>query len=96
MDKTQNRINRILAEIKPYIKAHGGDVELVKIEGKTVTLEIKGACVGCPLAKLTYNKIIRGLIKEKISEVEKVVFRQSATPIRESHTNYANKLNKLS
>jgi NifU-like protein len=68
-------IKQVLAKIKPYLKAHGGDVELAKIEGKTVTLQIKGACVGCPLANLTYNKIVRELIKEKVPEIEKVIFK---------------------
>lgn len=66
-----------MAKIKPYIQSHGGDVELAEIEGKTVTLEIKGTCVGCPLAKLTYNKVVRDAIKEKIPEVEKVVFKNA-------------------
>jgi len=50
-------------------------VELVEIKGKIVTLEVKGACTSCPLAKLTYNKVVRDLIKEKVPEVEKVVFK---------------------
>jgi len=69
------KINRVLAQIRPYIKAHGGDVKLAGIKGKTVTLKTKGRCVGCPLADLTYNKMVRDAIKEKIPEVEKVVVK---------------------
>lgn len=75
MENKKIKIEKILNEIKPYIKAHKGDVELVEVKGKTVTLKISGACVGCPLANLTYNKL-RDIIKEKIPEVEEVVFKK--------------------
>lgn len=75
MRSSERKIKGILVKIKPYIKSHGGDVELLKIENNTVTLGITGACTDCPLAKLTYNKVVRGLIKEKVPEVEKVVFK---------------------
>lgn len=74
MDKA-NKIKRILSKVRPDIKSHGGDVELVEIKGKTVTLEVGGACAGCPLAELTYNKVVRDLIKEEVPEVERVVLK---------------------
>ncbi len=72
---SQTKIEKILSEVRPYIKSHGGDVELVEAKDKTVILEIKGACAGCSLAELTYNRIIGGLIKEKIPEVEEVIIK---------------------
>jgi Fe-S cluster biogenesis protein NfuA len=81
-DKT-NKIEQVLSEVRPYIRMHGGDVELVEVKDKTVIIEISGACAGCSLAELTYNKGVSDLIKEKVPEVEKIIFRQSATPIRE-------------
>ncbi len=76
MDQT-NKIKRILSKIRPYIKSHGGEVELVGIKDKIVALEVRGTCTSCPLAKLTYNKVIGGLIKEKIPEIKKVIFKNA-------------------
>jgi Fe-S cluster biogenesis protein NfuA len=52
---------------------HGGDVRLVEIKGSIVTLKIFGTCVDCPLANLTYNKMVGALIKEKMPKIKKVV-----------------------
>jgi Fe-S cluster biogenesis protein NfuA len=76
MVNNQIKIKKILAKVRPYIKSHGGDVELVKIENNTVTVKITGACASCSLAELTYNKVIGDLIKEKVPEVEKVIVKK--------------------
>ena len=74
MDKIREKIESALVKVRPYIQMHGGEVELAEIKGRVIVLRIKGACANCPLAKLTYNKEIGELIKEKVPEVEKIVF----------------------
>lgn len=71
--KTENKINAILAKVRPYIQMHHGDVELVSAKKGVVTLHISGACAGCSLADLTYNKMIGGLLKEDIPGIKKVI-----------------------
>ncbi|MDI6820789.1 MAG: NifU family protein [Patescibacteria group bacterium] len=73
MDRTKNKIKKILGKIKPFIQMHGGDVELIEIKGEEVTLKIYGSCVNCPLADLTYNKMIGGLIKKETPQIKKVI-----------------------
>ena len=72
MAKTENKINLILEKVRPYIKMHGGDVTFVELKENEVFLKIHGACQGCPLADLTYNKIITGLLIEEVPEIKKV------------------------
>jgi Fe-S cluster biogenesis protein NfuA len=68
----EKKVNKILGKVRPYIQMHGGDVILVEAKKGTVTLKIYGACVGCALADLTYNKMLGTLIKEEIPEIKKV------------------------
>jgi Fe-S cluster biogenesis protein NfuA len=68
-----NGVESVLKKVRPYIKMHGGDVQLEAINGKTVILKISGACVGCALADLTYNNTVGGLIKKEIPQIKKVV-----------------------
>ena len=68
----EKKVNKILGKVRPYIQMHGGDVILLEVEKGTVTLKIYGACVGCALADLTYNKMLGTLIKEEIPEIKKV------------------------
>ena len=69
----EKKIEAILKKVRPFIQLHGGDVNLVSIEAGVVTLKIDGACVDCPLADLTYNKMVGSLIREEVPEVKKVI-----------------------
>lgn len=73
MSETEEKIHKILEKVRPYIQTHGGDVSLRSVIGETATLRIEGACVHCPLAELTYNKVIRKIILEDVPEVTSVV-----------------------
>jgi Fe-S cluster biogenesis protein NfuA len=73
MAKTENKVNKILDRVRPYIQMHGGDVIFVEAKNGVVKLKIYGACVGCPLVDLTYNKMLGTLIKEEIPEIKKVI-----------------------
>ena len=65
----ESKINSVLDRVRPYIQSHGGDVRLVSIDGASATLLVEGTCVGCPLASLTYNKVIKTLLGEEVPEI---------------------------
>lgn len=71
--KIENKVKAVLKKIRPYIRMHGGDVQLVEVKAGVVKLKICGACVGCPLADLTYNKTMGVLIREEVPQIKKVV-----------------------
>jgi NifU-like protein len=66
------RIEEILEEIRPMLQRDHGDVELVDIDGKTVYVNMVGACSGCQSASLTLNGIQQKLM-EALGEFIKVV-----------------------
>lgn len=74
MHTTQEEIIAIIADIRPYIQSHGGDVSLVSIDEGIATLRVDGACVGCPLAKLTYNTVMTKAILKRVPGITAVVF----------------------
>ena len=59
--------------MRPSIQMDGGDVALKSVKNGLVTLKIKGACVGCPLARLTFEQGIGKLIKDKVKGVKEVI-----------------------
>ncbi|MEW6004756.1 MAG: NifU family protein [Stygiobacter sp.] len=67
MDSTLNeRVLQALETIRPYLKADGGDVELVKVtpEG-IVEVRLTGACSNCPMSQMTLRAgVERALIRE--------------------------------
>ncbi len=62
----EEKIKEKLEEIRAYLQADGGDLELVSIEGKTVTLKLRGACGTCPHAQMTLKDGIERLLREEI------------------------------
>jgi len=69
----REKVEAVLAQIRPALEAHGGDVELVDVNEGVVTLSLKGACFGCPMATITLREGIERMLKEQIPEVKEVI-----------------------
>lgn len=67
------RVAAALEEVRPYMRSHGGGVELVKVEGKTVYVRLQGACSGCSLSAVTLKNGVEEAIKARVPEIENVV-----------------------
>jgi Fe-S cluster biogenesis protein NfuA len=72
MSETEDKVQKALAEIRPQVQADGGDIELVAVEGDTVKVRLRGACVGCPMSALTLKQGVERLIKAKVPEIQAV------------------------
>jgi Fe-S cluster biogenesis protein NfuA len=51
--------------IKPAVESDGGAITLKSLEGDIVTVNLKGACDGCPSATITLKDGIETLLKQK-------------------------------
>lgn len=70
----KEKVLQVLEEIKPALKADGGDLELVEItEDGTVKLRLLGACGHCPMSTMTLKMGIEKRLRERIPEVREVV-----------------------
>ncbi len=54
----EERIREKIEALREMLRQDGGDCEIVKIEGKTVTLALKGACGSCPYATETLKDYV--------------------------------------
>lgn len=61
-EKRYRLIEQAIEELRPRLKADGGDCELVSVEGNLVTVRLHGACVGCQLSGATLNGVQERLI----------------------------------
>jgi NifU-like protein len=62
-------------EIVPALKADGGDLELIDIEGNKVYVALRGKCSFCPSSEVTLKQYVETKLKEFVSddiEVEEV------------------------
>jgi len=67
-------VEKAIAEIQPYLRADGGDIELVDIDEEgVVKVKLKGSCMGCPMSQMTLQWGVERYLKNKIPRVKSVV-----------------------
>ena len=68
----RERIEEVLDQIRPHLRADGGDVELVDVNDGVVTVRLTGACNGCPMSQMTLKNGVERVIKENVPEIKSV------------------------
>jgi len=56
-------IRQIIEELRPYLRADGGDCELIVVEGNIVKVRMSGACVGCRFSSATIANVQDRLVE---------------------------------
>jgi len=69
----REKVEAALEQVRPTLKADGGDVQLIDVKDGVVTLKLVGACGGCPMATMTLKGGIERVIKEQVPEVKEIV-----------------------
>ncbi len=54
-------------QIRPLLKAHGGDIDLVDVEGNKVIVAFRGMCSQCPTAEFTMKDVVEARLHEFVS-----------------------------
>ena len=73
-EEISGKINSAIDEVRPYLNADGGDVELVEVTGDlTVKVRLKGACDGCPFSMMTLRAGIEQAIRKKFPEMKELI-----------------------
>ena len=70
----EKRIEQALESVRPGLKSHHGDVELVAIKlPDTVEVQLVGTCSNCPASTLTMKQGVEQAIKTYCPEITKVI-----------------------
>ena len=69
---TPDNVETVLDEMRPYLMADGGNVELVGLDGPVVKLRLQGACGSCPSSTMTLRMGIERRLREMIPEIAEV------------------------
>lgn len=74
LELTAENVDKALDEVRPYLVADGGNVELVSIEDGIVVVRLNGACGTCASSSATMKGGIEKLLRQKFGDaVEDVV-----------------------
>ncbi|KAJ4871176.1 hypothetical protein Rs2_47197 [Raphanus sativus] len=66
---TEENVESVLDDIRPYLMSDGGNVALHEIDGNIVRVKLQGACGSCPSSVTTMKMGIERRLMEKIPEI---------------------------
>jgi Fe-S cluster biogenesis protein NfuA/nitrite reductase/ring-hydroxylating ferredoxin subunit len=76
----EERVLGALEEVRPYLESHGGNVELLGLEGGVARLALEGSCSGCPSSTMTLKLAIENAIRKAAPEIEEVLADGALAP----------------
>jgi Fe-S cluster biogenesis protein NfuA len=69
-DTLFDRVNEVIEkDIKHFIEADGGYINLNRVEDGIVYVTLAGACATCPAASMTLRGGVERILKSKIDEI---------------------------
>jgi Fe-S cluster biogenesis protein NfuA len=74
METIKERILKSIDEVRPFLVADGGDIELIEVtEDFIVKVKLLGACGSCPYSVQTLKLGVEDKLKRDVPEVKEVV-----------------------
>lgn len=69
----EERLKALIDTLDAYINHyHGGSVEMIQFDGKSLKVRLGGACEDCPLSETTLNGWVAGTVHQFFPEIEKI------------------------
>lgn len=69
----KEKVEAALGQIRPYLHADGGDVEVLEItEEMVLKLKLVGSCGSCPMSIMTLKAGIEETVKRAVPEITAV------------------------
>ena len=72
-DDIETRVRRGIEKVRPYLKSHGGDVELASVRDGIVRLVLHGSCGSCPSSSLTLKTAVEDALFEAAPDIVEIV-----------------------
>ncbi|WP_028491926.1 NifU family protein [Thioalkalivibrio sp. ALE19] len=68
----EDAVREAIEEARRIMMQDGGDIEFVELDGRTVRVRLKGACVGCPRSTLDLKNVVERLVRSRAPGVASV------------------------
>ncbi|HUW19654.1 MAG TPA: Fe-S cluster assembly protein NifU [Sedimentisphaerales bacterium] len=68
IEKIQLIQQTINQQIRPALRAHGGNIELIDVEANKVIVAFRGMCAQCMMAEFTMKDVVEARLREFVSE----------------------------
>jgi Fe-S cluster biogenesis protein NfuA len=69
----KDKVEQALDQVRPQLQADGGGVDLVDVDDEgVVSVQLTGACRGCPMSTMTLKMGIERFLLKQVPEVKRV------------------------
>jgi NifU-like protein len=58
----------ISEQVRPALRADGGDIDLIDVEGNKVIVAFRGMCAQCKMAEVTMKDVVEARLREFVSD----------------------------
>jgi Fe-S cluster biogenesis protein NfuA len=69
----REKVEKVIEEIRPFLQADGGNIELIDVQEGIVKVKLVGACGSCPMSQMTLKRGVEARLKAQIPEIKEVV-----------------------
>ncbi len=80
------RVERALESVRPYLRSHGGDVQLLGVDGDVVRLRLLGHCDGCAGSTATLRSAVQDAVEAAAPEVVRIDVAEPTAPAHPAPT----------
>ena len=72
--KLLKRVHETLDQVRPYLQADGGDIEVVELtDDNILKVRLTGACNGCPFSMQTLKAGVEQAVRRDIPQIKEVI-----------------------
>ncbi len=72
-EELENKIKKMVEELRPYLNMDGGDIEFIKYEDNYLYVKLTGACQHCMFQDNTLNEGVLSFFQAQLPELEGVI-----------------------
>jgi len=75
LELTQQNVDKVLEEVRPYLIADGGNIKVVSIEqdSRNINVALQGACGTCPSSTMTMQMGVERVLRENFANLGQIV-----------------------
>ncbi len=66
-------VEGVVDRVRPAIRADGGDIEVISVEGADLYIRLMGRCVGCPSAARTLRQGLEMRLRREVPGFGRIV-----------------------
>ncbi|XP_057516215.1 nifU-like protein 1, chloroplastic [Amaranthus tricolor] len=88
---TVKNVDLVLEDVRPYLIADGGNVDVISVDDGVITLQLQGACESCPSSTTTMKMGIERVLKEKFGDSVKDIRQVNEEQVNETTVEAVNR-----